>query len=589
MAAPVITNDGEATERQARMAHSAMTLVQLINGAYHVITKVALNVGINQLVFCVFRDLIALSILAPLAFFRERGIRPPMSRRVLFSLFFLGLAGIFGNQLLFLMGLSYTNPTYAAAIQPSIPVFTFVLAVMMGTEKVNLCKIEGLTKVGGTLVCVSGAIVMALFRGPALFGDKDSDLTVNRLIIDRSQPELHGWLVSSFLGLGLDLWHIGVICLIGNCMCMAAFIAVQAPVLKKYPAYLSVTAYSYFFGASIMITTAFVFVREPKEWHLTQSEILAVIFAGVFASALNYGLLTWSNKILGASLSKRSKMSAPMILNDATRRDARRAHAAMTLCQLIYGAYHVSAKVALNVGINQLVFCVFRDLIALSILAPLAFFRERGIRPPMSIRVLFSLFFLGLTGIFGTQLLFLIGLSYTNPTYAAAIQPSIPVFTFLLAVMMGTEKVNLFKIEGQTKVGGTLVCVSGALVMVLFRGPALFGDKHTYFTPKTVIVNRSQPELHGWLVSSFVGLGLDLWHIGVICLIGNCICFAAFIAVQAPVLKKYPAYLSVTAYSYFFGASIMITTAFVFVREPKEWHLTQSEILAVIFAVKSLQ
>ena len=148
---------------------------------------------------------------------------------------------------------------------------------------------------------------------------------------------------------------------------------------------------------------------------------------------------------------------------------------------------------------------------------------------------------------------------------------------------------NLFKIEGQTKVGGTLVCVSGALVMVLFRGPALFGDKHTYFTPKTVIVNRSQPELHGWLVSSFVGLGLDLWHIGVICLIGNCICFAAFIAVQAPVLKKYPAYLSVTAYSYFFGASIMITTAFVFVREPKEWHLTQSEILAVIFAVKSLQ
>ncbi|GAB4834905.1 hypothetical protein Ancab_033172 [Ancistrocladus abbreviatus] len=163
---------------EAWKANAGLVLVQLLACGYHVMTEVALNVGINQIVFC---DI--------------------------------------GNQLLFLFGLSYTNPTYAAAIRPSIPVFTFLLAASMGT--VNLLRIEGQMKVASTLACVFGAMLMVVFKGPAVIGDKESELALHGEISAKGQPDPVGWLVARFMEFGLEQWHLGVICPIGNCMCVA--------------------------------------------------------------------------------------------------------------------------------------------------------------------------------------------------------------------------------------------------------------------------------------------------------------------------------------------------------------------------------
>ncbi|XP_016201321.1 WAT1-related protein At4g19185 [Arachis ipaensis] len=274
----------------------AMLMAPLIYGGYNVVTKVALNDGVNQLVFCVFRDLIALSVLAPVAYFHEKHMRPPITKKLLLSFFLLGSLGIFANQLLFLIGLKYTNATYAAATQPAIPVFTFLFSAIMGVEKVNLLRYEGWAKVGGTIICVFGALLMVFYRGPVVIGNEEI------VMKNASQTEPSGWLIDGLQHIGFDQFSLGVMCLIGNCMCMGAYLAIQAPLLRKYPTNISLTAYSYFFGAVLMVIVSMFMTNGITDWTLTGSEILAVIYSGVIASALGYALITWSSKILGPTM-----------------------------------------------------------------------------------------------------------------------------------------------------------------------------------------------------------------------------------------------------------------------------------------------
>ncbi|KAH7316081.1 hypothetical protein KP509_21G078000 [Ceratopteris richardii] len=68
----------------------------------------------------------------------------------------------------------------------------------------------------------------------------------------------------------------------------------QSPVIKQYPARLSVTAFTNFFGTLQLLVLALCIERNPSKWILTEArEVLSVLYAGLVVSGLVLSLQMW--------------------------------------------------------------------------------------------------------------------------------------------------------------------------------------------------------------------------------------------------------------------------------------------------------
>ncbi|KAG6513960.1 hypothetical protein ZIOFF_024297 [Zingiber officinale] len=108
-----------------------------------------------------------------------------------------------------------------------------------------------------------------------------------------------------------------------------------------------------------------------------------------------------------------------------------------------YAGSSILGKLALGQGLSALVFVVYRHLIAMLILAPLAYVLERNRRPSFSFGVMLKIFILAMFGITIQQNVYYVGLHLISPTVASALGNVIPAFTFLLAIVLRMEMLNL--------------------------------------------------------------------------------------------------------------------------------------------------
>ncbi|XP_061366459.1 protein WALLS ARE THIN 1-like [Gastrolobium bilobum] len=267
--------------------HGAMLALQFGYAGFHVVSRAALNMGVSKLVFPVYRNIIALLLLLPFAYFLEKKERPAITLNFLCQFFFLALVGITANQGFYLLGLENTTPTFASAIQNSVPAITFLMAVILRIEQVQLNRKDGVAKVAGTVLCVTGATVITLYKGPTIYSPI---------------PPLNSSNTTQVFDFGsLSLgdakgknWTLGCLYLIGHCLSWSAWLVFQAPVLKKYPARLSVTSYTCFFGLLQFLVIALILERDSQAWVFhSGGEAFTILYAGVVASGIAFAVQIW--------------------------------------------------------------------------------------------------------------------------------------------------------------------------------------------------------------------------------------------------------------------------------------------------------
>lgn len=237
--------------------HAALLAVQLAFGGFHVVAKSVLD-HLDPLALIAIRTGLAAPVLAAYAWRVDRAL-PRLADLGWLAL--LGFLGVFANQLLFIHGLEYTTATNAAILMPSIPVFAVAVGALFGIERVGVYRTLGI------LLAAAGAAVMV---NPLHFSLADGTLLGNGLIL-------------------------------ANCLCFAAFLVVQRPVLRRLP-WRTVIAGAFLFGAAGVLAVAWrrlaavdlAAVPAPAWW--------GVAYIVVFPTLLSYSLNTWAVRRSSPSL-----------------------------------------------------------------------------------------------------------------------------------------------------------------------------------------------------------------------------------------------------------------------------------------------
>ncbi|KAH6802580.1 nodulin MtN21 /EamA-like transporter family protein [Perilla frutescens var. frutescens] len=240
-----------------------------------IISKAALNEGMSNYVFVVYRHAVATLVIAPFAFILDKKIRPRMTISTFLKIMLLSLLEPVIDQNLYFLGMKYTTATFAAAMANVLPAITFVMAWCFRIEKVKFMSVRSQAKIMGTLGTVAGAMIMTLVRGPNV-----------------EVPWSRGGGIHEAASAQVSVEHSikGALFITIGCFSWAAFMILQSVTLRTYPAELSLTAWICFLGTAEGAALALLVEKgNPAAWSIQwDTKFLAAVYSGIFCSGIAY-------------------------------------------------------------------------------------------------------------------------------------------------------------------------------------------------------------------------------------------------------------------------------------------------------------
>lgn len=197
---------------------------------------------------------------------------------------------------------------------------------------------------------------------------------------------------------------------------------------------------------------------------------------------------------------------------------------AMISLQFLYASMSLATKATLNKGFSPIIFLVYRQTASSILLIPASILtmRRKPTDKTLGTKGFFLVFMAALIGVTMCANFYYEGLKLASATIASAMSNLIPAETFLIAAAVGIEKVTLGNIRSMAKVLGTIICVCGAIVMVLLKGQKLLNA-----------------ELNRIILSSFLQGAGDKWLLGCFFLIASSTCWSAWLIIQVPINRKH--------------------------------------------------